>query len=98
MLTVQGACALRSPVNTARNTTAVANMITLARSVAEREAWGDAGRQGRRIIIAKPRRQRGWDIAARPFWEGLSARADRDILSAGAQLPVAVAVAALVMT
>jgi hypothetical protein len=98
MLTVQGACALRRPVNSARITTAMANMVTLARSIAEREARWDAGRQGRRIVIAKPRRQWRRTVANWLLRGGRLAAAGRDELSAGAQLPVAVAVAALVMT
>ena len=44
MLTVQGACALRRPVNSARTTTAISNIVTPARSIAEREARRDTRR------------------------------------------------------
>src|SRR5688500_3932325 len=99
MLTVQGACALRSPVNTARMATAIAKIVTGARSVAEREARRDTRRQHGRVV-AEPRWQPGRDTRRQHGWTALGRRlrygptgARRDELPAGAPRPIAVAVA-----
>src|SRR5687767_9747916 len=103
MLTVQGACALRSPVNTARMATAIAKIVTGARSVAEREARRDTRRQ-HGIVVAEPRWQPGRDPRRQHRWTALGRRlrygpagASRDELPAGAPRPIAVAVAAVVI-